>query len=403
MFSPPSNLDEWKEKKDIQKRETKGADDSRSVEDIRKEKEKMIAKNKELRETVYSHNFEGAEKITRRDFMKVGGALAGLWAIGKYGNLEKALNVLAADKNEISVAHKTENIEETKEELEEIDLETAESEIDQIKEDEAQPLKFQLDRPIKFTVEDIAKAKNYWADRYLEGDLKKDFDEGLERMKPYAHQLKKIFKEKGVPEELVYISLPESFFDPKRISKKGAVGAFQLMSKTARSYHLEVNDKLDERLDISKSADAAAGILADNYRASGNWDMATSGYNSGKLWKYPKLHKDESLENYLEHNSSKADKIRRDIKYRPFLTRRVAKEDTLLKLANVYGLDPKHLKKFNKKKSDLLKKDEIIKIPLKDKQQRERVFNFEIADYKENFNYMSKVRGAIEAVKIKNS
>jgi len=204
MFSPPSNLDEWKKKNNEPKKETNGTSADRSVEDIIKEKKKVIAKNKALRETVYSHNFEGAEKITRRDFLKVGGALAGLWAIGKYGHIEKALNTMAGEKNDSQ--KNTHHHGREKESVPEINIEFMDAGEDVEKETEAQPLKFHLDVPIKMGAEDIEKAKNYWKERYVQGDLKKDFNEGVERMKPYLPSLKKIFRTHGVPEEYIFSS-----------------------------------------------------------------------------------------------------------------------------------------------------------------------------------------------------
>lgn len=358
--------------------------------------------DKEILESAGSYIFEGQKPVSRRDFLKYGlGSLAGIFILKKFGTIEKAIDVLSEQKENIGELRKhfPGKIEFVYDDEEEVDLERAESELNDLKIKEASPLKMKFDEPINIGIEELAKAKNYWKERYTRGNLKKDFEESLIRMKPYEKKLKKIFRENGVPEDLIYISIAESFFDPKRRSRAGAEGAFQLMPKTARDYHLVVNEKIDERKDILKSAEAAAKILKDNYAASGDWDMAFSGYNWGKFWQYPELKKEKSFEKYVRHFSHKSENIRRQIHNAKFIRRTVTKSDNLYKLARLYGLSEKEILKFNRKRNNLIREGEVLKIPLKDKKQREHIFNMEIAGYQENFNYVPKVRAVLEAVK----
>ena len=69
--------------------------------------------------------------------------------------------------------------------------------------------------------------------------------------------------------------------NPTATSRAGAKGIWQFMYSTARSYGLEINSYVDERMDVEKSMDAAARYLRDAYRIFGDWPLAISSYNCG--------------------------------------------------------------------------------------------------------------------------
>ena len=56
---------------------------------------------------------------------------------------------------------------------------------------------------------------------------------------------------------------------------------WQFMYATARSYGLEINSYVDERLDPFRSVDAAARYFRDAYNIFGDWSLAISSYNCG--------------------------------------------------------------------------------------------------------------------------
>ena len=106
------------------------------------------------------------------------------------------------------------------------------------------------------------------------------FKEGLIRSSSWETHIAETFANQGLPPELAVLPHVESSFNAAAYSKVGAAGLWQFMRSTGRRY-MRIDDAVDERLDPYRSTEAAAQLLAYNYRVLGSWPLALTAYNHG--------------------------------------------------------------------------------------------------------------------------
>jgi len=106
------------------------------------------------------------------------------------------------------------------------------------------------------------------------------FRSGLIRSGAWETHIAETLANLGLPAELAVLPHVESSFNPAAYSKVGAAGLWQFMRSTGRRY-MRIDGAVDDRLDPFRSTEAAAQLLAYNYRVLGSWPLALTAYNHG--------------------------------------------------------------------------------------------------------------------------
>ncbi|HUI60435.1 MAG TPA: LysM peptidoglycan-binding domain-containing protein [Steroidobacteraceae bacterium] len=106
------------------------------------------------------------------------------------------------------------------------------------------------------------------------------FRAGLVRSGAWETHIAETLANLGLPAELAVLPHVESSFNPAAYSKVGAAGLWQFMRSTGRRY-MRIDSAVDDRLDPFRATEAAAQLLAYNYRLLGTWPLALTAYNHG--------------------------------------------------------------------------------------------------------------------------
>ena len=235
--------------------------------------------------------------------------------------------------------------------------------------------------------------------RYFQGKGRKGFNIWLRRYVQYKDIILPILEENDLPEELIVVSMIESGFDPKAVSRAKAVGLWQFMYLTGKQYGLERTWYVDERQDIVKSTEAAARYFKDLYREFEDWYLVLASYNTGPgrvnravnlhetsdYWQLYSLPKD--TKNYIPYFLSSAIILKdpdkygfkipksKAFKYDEVIVKKSADLSVLAKSAETKTSTIKYLNPELRQSATPANEDYILKIPYGKKDKFYKTFN----------------------------
>ena len=102
----------------------------------------------------------------------------------------------------------------------------------------------------------------------------------FERGGRYRAMIQRVMAEEGVPQDLIYLAVAESGFNPRALNRKShAGGMWQFMPHG--NYGLARNAYVDERFDPEKSTRAYARYMKFIYGQLGDWYLSMAAYDHG--------------------------------------------------------------------------------------------------------------------------
>jgi len=118
--------------------------------------------------------------------------------------------------------------------------------------------------------------------KFFQTKGRKVYQRWLGRAEVYEPMMRKILREEGMPEDLVYIAMIESGFNPIAYSYAHASGPWQFIKSTGKIFGLKTTYWHDERRDPVKATYAAVRYFKKLYYDFDDWYLAMAAYNCGE-------------------------------------------------------------------------------------------------------------------------
>jgi len=275
-------------------------------------------------------------------------------------------------------------------------------------------LDFDKEGAIQLTPEKMKRVREYWKERYKKDPrLRESLEYAYREMGCWLEYLREAFIRNRVPEKMVYLAIPESHWNVKKmVSKANAVGYYQITGKTGRDMGMKIGTVIDERMDPIKGADLCARYLKEWHdKAKGNqkedrqeyWSLALATYNGSFAQTYinecVRTKKEASYEEHLKVIEEKLNKIKDDLRKNE-LRHNVGRRETLRDIAKKYGVSHKEIQRANVLKGSHLRKNQSLIIPTANLSHdaKKKVFAAAISGFSENLNYPEKFNAIYERI-----
>jgi len=103
----------------------------------------------------------------------------------------------------------------------------------------------------------------------------------IKRYFKYYNVINDEIKRFGLPSDLIFLVLAESYLNPRALSKAEAAGLWQFIKETGKKEGLFINDHIDERYNIKKATRSALKHLKKLNEEFNDWFIAMAAYNAG--------------------------------------------------------------------------------------------------------------------------
>lgn len=219
---------------------------------------------------------------------------------------------------------------------------------------------------------------NHWVE-FLTVERKAQTEGALAAAEIYVPILKKVFREEGVPPDLVWLAMIESSFRTDPVSPSKAAGMFQFKRDTARAFGLRVDRHVDERNMPLKAGRAAARYLLYLHKKFKSWELVLAAYNWGEgdlrraMAKHGKNSWDEIRPYVRKETRDYVPKIKaaaiignRHLNQHKAEVKRhtVVKGDTLYRISKTYGVELSRLRQINGIRGNKIRVGQKLLLPV---------------------------------------